>query len=109
MSGVFNPDAVEHANATDDPVLARRLGLTHWDAVLGQWRAPRPGDPLPRIGEGRFFQPLDDVEPDPAQPDEGSEPSRGISSSTSSPETGTSTEPGRAKSRKRAPTTDSPS
>ena len=110
--------------ATSDPVLAARLGLTHWDAELGQYTAARADEPLERPGEGVFFltgqelvdlvpdlsTPLDDAPADEPVEDGGSEsPSDGMSSSTSSPETGTSTEPGKTSRRKRAPTTDSPS
>ena len=99
--------------ATGDPVLAARLGLTYWDAELGQYTAARAGEPAERPGEGVFFQPLDDAPADepvePVEPEGGEPSSDGMSSSISSPETATSSEPGRTSRRKRAPTTDSPS
>ena len=80
--------------ATSDPVLAERLGLTHWDAELGQYTAARAGEPLERPGEGVFFltgQELVDLVPDLSTPlddapaDEPSEPEGSESPSQPTP------------------------
>lgn len=59
MSGVFNADQHSEIEATDDPALARRFGLTEWHAGLGQYVRPaerESGDPLEDVNrEGKFF------------------------------------------------------
>lgn len=74
MSGVFNADQHSEIEATDDPVLAARFGLTEWHAGLGQYVRPagrESGDPLEDVNrEGKFFAALNAPAPaevDPAE------------------------------------------